>query len=57
MQPDKITLEIATPDRLALDLLDEDPHLHEIVLVVIQPVMNPRTGALKDEITSYEYFR
>jgi len=55
---DRLALgRLAAPDRLALDLLDEDPDLHEIILVVIQPVMDPRAGTLKDEVTSYEYIR
>ena len=55
---DRLALgRLASPDQLAVDLLDEDPHQHEIIFVVIQPVMDPRTGTLKDEVTSYEYFR
>jgi len=48
---------LVEPDRLARSLLDYYPAIDGVSIVVVQPVLNRRTGMIEDESTTYDYDR
>ena len=48
---------LARPDRFAQAVLDHYPAIDGVVVEVVQPVLDPRTGMIRGESSRYEYLR
>jgi hypothetical protein len=48
---------LVEPDRLARALLEYYTAIDGVSVVVVQPVLNRRTGMIEDEFTTYDYDR
>ena len=49
--------ELTRPDRFAQSLLDYFPAVDGLSIVVVQPVLNPRSGMIEEKTKAYDYFR